>query len=84
MYPDLEEVIQEVRIWSITHYVEVCLNYIINQPIFGACQEGMQKQGSSHHQFWWDQSFSLMDDPSVGVDDDNDKDMDHQFDWGAK
>ncbi|KAL7427305.1 hypothetical protein ACHAXH_001295 [Discostella pseudostelligera] len=49
-YPDTDAVTESVGVCSISHYVEVCQqhisNYIVNQPIFNACRDGVRRLGS--------------------------------------
>ena len=77
-YPDTDAVMKTVGLRSISHYVEVrrqhIFNFIVTRPIFNACRGGVRRRGSSHCQFWWDQSLSLKDDPPAGVDDSDDED----------
>ncbi len=62
-YPNLEAVLQEVGLQTIRHYIGVrwqhIANFIVNQPIFQLCLEGVWKHGSAPHQFWWEQPFDL-------------------------
>ena len=86
-YPDTEEVMKEVGLQSISHFVEVrrqhIFNFIVNRPIFHLCREGVRKRGSSHRLFWWDQPMTLTDDLPAGVDDYEDDDEDDDKDDGA-
>jgi hypothetical protein len=63
MYPNSEAVLQEVRLQTIHHYIGVhwqhVANFIVNQPIFQLCLEGVRKRGSAPPQFWWEQPLDL-------------------------
>ncbi len=45
------------------HYIGVrwqhVANFIVNQPIFQLCLEGVRKRGSAPHLFWWEQPLDL-------------------------
>ncbi len=62
-YPNLEKVLQDVGLQSISHYFGVrrqhIANYIVNQPIFQLCLEGVRKCGSAPYQFWWEQPLDI-------------------------
>jgi hypothetical protein len=57
------EVLDEVRLKTIAHYIGVhrqhIASYIVNKPIFQSCVDGVRRRGSSVHQFWWAQSMDL-------------------------
>ncbi len=62
-YPNSEAVLQEVGLQTIRHYIGVSwqhvANFIVNQPIFQLCLEGVRKRGSAPRQFWWEQPLDL-------------------------
>ncbi len=62
-YPNLEQVLQEVGLQTISHYIGVrwqhLASFIVNRPIFQLCQEGVRKRGSAACQFWWEQPLDL-------------------------
>jgi hypothetical protein len=62
-YPNSEKVLRDVGLQSISHCIGVrrqhIANFIVNQPIFQLCLEGVRKRGSAHHQFWWEQPFDI-------------------------
>ncbi len=62
-YPNSEQVLQEVGLHTISHYIGVrrqhVANFIVNRPIFQLCQEGVRKRGSAACQFWWEQPLDL-------------------------
>jgi hypothetical protein len=62
-YPNSEAVLREVGLQTINHYIGVhwqhVANFIVNQPIFQLCLEGVRKRGSAPHQFWWEQPLDL-------------------------
>ena len=62
-YPNSEAVLREVGLQTIHHYIGVhwqhVANFIVNQPIFQLCLEGVRKRGSAPCQFWWEQPLDL-------------------------
>ena len=62
-YPNSEQVLREVGLQTISHYIGVrwqhVANFIVNRPIFQLCQEGVRKRGSAACQFWWEQPLDL-------------------------
>ena len=58
-YPSSDDVLEEVGLFSISHYVQVrrqtIANYIVDRPILTFCREGERLGGSSPRQFWWEQ-----------------------------
>ena len=84
-YPALDEVLEELGLQSILHYVEVRRNtiarFIVNRPIFGFCVGADRLRGSSPRQWWWEQSMDLdraralvLDDAVVASDDEGSMD----------
>ncbi len=63
MYPNSADVLKDVGLNPIVHYIAVrwrhIANHIVNKPIFLMCVSGGRRQGSSIHQFWWEQSMDL-------------------------
>ena len=63
VYPRSEDVLEEVGLHSIEHYIrvrrETIFNHIINRPIFDLCRQAERRRGSAPCQFWWDQDFNL-------------------------
>ncbi len=62
-YPNLEKVLWDVGLQSISHYIGVqrqhIANFIVHWPIFQLCLEGVRKRGSMPRQFWWEQLLDL-------------------------
>ncbi len=62
-YPNSEQVLREVGLQTISHYIGVCrqhvASFIVNRPIFQICQEGLRRRGFSACQFWWEQPLDL-------------------------
>ena len=62
-YPSSEDVLEEVGLFSMTHYIEVRIqtiaNFIVIRPIFEYCMEAERRRGSSPRQFWWEQPMDL-------------------------
>ena len=62
-YPATSDVLEEVGLYSIAHYIEVrrdtISNFIVHRPIFERCQGARRRRGTAPRQFWWDQSFDL-------------------------
>jgi hypothetical protein len=62
-YSNSGEVLMDVGLKTIAHYIAVrwqhIANYIVNKPIFLTCVSGGRRQGSSVRQFWWEQSMDL-------------------------
>ena len=54
-YPASADVMEEVGLHSIAHYIEVrrqtIANFIVNRPIFGFCQGRRRRRGSAPRQF---------------------------------
>eukprot|EP00957_Ditylum_brightwellii_P205503 15344161-Ditylum_brightwellii.AAC.1 len=59
IYPATEEVLEEVGLQRVQHYIEVhrqtIANWIVDCPIFKFCEEAERKRGSMPRQYWWDQ-----------------------------
>jgi hypothetical protein len=55
-YPSNTRALKKVGLYTIEHYIGVrwqtISNYIVNQPIFEHCQNGVRKRGSSPRIFW--------------------------------
>jgi len=62
-YPNSAEVLDEVGLKTIAHYIGVrrqhIASYIVDKPIFQSCVDGVRRRGSSARQFWWAQSMDL-------------------------
>ena len=62
-YPSSEDVLEEVGMRTISHYIEVrrqtIAAFIVNRPIFSFCTAGERRRGSSPRQFWWEQPMDL-------------------------
>ncbi len=62
-YPNLMQVLEDVGLKTIAHYIAVrqqhIANYIVSKPIFTRCVDGVRKRGSSNRHFWWEQSMDL-------------------------
>jgi hypothetical protein len=62
-YPNSTEVLDEVRLKTIAHYIserrQHIASYIVDKPIFQSCVDGVRRRGSSVCQFWWAQSMDL-------------------------
>ena len=62
-YPLSKDVLEEVGLFTIEHYIEVrrqtICNYIVDRPIFSHCMDGVRKRGTSPRQWWWEQSMDL-------------------------
>ncbi len=62
-YPNLAQVLEDVGLKTVAHYIAVrwqhIANYIVNKPIFMTCVDGVRRRGSSNHHFWWEQSMDL-------------------------
>ncbi len=62
-YPNSAYVPKDVGLETIAHYIAVrwqhIAYYIVNKPIFLTCVSGGRRQGSSIHQFWWEQLIDL-------------------------
>jgi hypothetical protein len=60
-YPNLAQVLEDVGLKTVAHYIAVCwqhiANYILNKPIFTMCMDGVRRRGSSNRHFWWEQSM---------------------------
>jgi hypothetical protein len=62
-YPNSVQVLEDVGLKTVAHYIAVrwqhIANYIVNKPIFTTCVDGVRRQGSSKCHFWWEQSMDL-------------------------
>ena len=62
-YPNSTEVLDEVGLKTVAHYIGVrrqhIASYIVDKPIFQSCLNGVRRRGSSVRQFWWAQSMDL-------------------------
>jgi hypothetical protein len=62
-YPNSAQVLEDVGLKTVAHYIAVCwrhiANYIVNKPIFTTCVDGVRRRGSSNRHFWWEQSMDL-------------------------
>ena len=62
-YPNSTEVLDEVGLKTIAHYIGVhrqhIASYIVDKPIFHSCVDGVRRRGSSVRQFWWAQPIDL-------------------------
>jgi hypothetical protein len=70
-YSSNTQALKKVGLYTIEHYIGVrwqtISNYIVNQPIFEHCQNGVRKRGSSPRMFWWDQSMHLDEEAPDGA-----------------
>jgi hypothetical protein len=62
-YPNSAQVLEDVGLKTVAHYIAVrrrhIANYIVNKPIFTTCVDGVRRRGSSNRHFWWEQSMDL-------------------------
>ena len=62
-YPASVDVLEEVGLHSVEHYIGVrrqtIANFIVNRPIFAYCVEGVRRRGTSPRQWWWEQPMDL-------------------------
>ncbi len=62
-YPNSTELLDEVGLKTIAHYIGVrrqhVASYIVDKPIFLSCMDGVRRRGSSVHQFWLTQPMNL-------------------------
>jgi hypothetical protein len=62
-YPNSVQVLEDVGLKTVAHYIAVLrqhiVNCIINKPIFKTCVDGGRRRGSSNRHFWWEQSMDL-------------------------
>ncbi len=65
------QALKKVGLYTIEHYIGVrwqtISNYIVNQPVFKHCWNGVRKRGSSPCMFWWDQSMHLDEEAPDGA-----------------
>ena len=61
-YPSSKDVLEEVGLYTIDHYIgvrrESISSFIRVRPIFQLCMDGQRKRGSSSHALWWEQQLS--------------------------
>ena len=62
-YPASALALEEVGLETIRYYIQVqrqhIAAYIVDQPIFGFCEEGVRKQGATSRTWWWEQPMEL-------------------------
>ena len=62
-YPSSKDVLEEVGLYTIDHYIgvrrESISSYIRDRPIFQLCMEGQRKRGSSPHCLRWEQQLDV-------------------------
>jgi hypothetical protein len=62
-YPSLKDVLKEVGLWTINHYIGVCWEtiacFIVDQPLFALCRDWERKRGSTRCTFWWEQPMLI-------------------------
>jgi hypothetical protein len=62
-YPNLAQVLEDVGLKTVAHYIAIrwqhIANYIVNKPIFTTCVDGVRRRGSSNRHFWWEQLMDL-------------------------
>ena len=62
-YPPSEEVLEELGLHPIVHYIEVrrqtVASFIVNWPIFDFCMDRERRRRTSPRQFWWEQPMDL-------------------------
>ena len=55
--------LEKVGSETLGYYIQVqrqhIAAYIVDQPIFGFCEEGMRKQGTTPQTWWWEQPMDL-------------------------
>ena len=60
-YPATEDVLEEVGLYSIDHYIGVrrqtITKYILERPIFDLCKNEDRRPGTSPRLLWWEQSL---------------------------
>ena len=73
-YPASSDVLEEVGLHSIRHYIDVrratIAKWVAGRPILKKCKEGARRRGSTPHLYWWEQSMSL-DKPVVSAGEDD-------------
>jgi hypothetical protein len=64
-YPVTEEVLEEVGLHSMEHYIcvrrDTITQYIATRPMLELCQGAERLRGSSPRHFWWEQPMSLVE-----------------------
>ena len=63
VYPRSTDVLEEVGLQTMEHYVrqrrQTIVAWVVDRPLFAACQEGKRKRGTPQHLWWWEQEMSL-------------------------
>jgi hypothetical protein len=72
VYPKLADVLEECKMNTIAEYIQVrrqtIATYVATRPIFKACVESEQRQGSMPRQWWWEQPMCLDTLDAIGSD----------------
>ena len=64
IYPQWNDVLEEVRLFLTAHYVQISrrqtiTNFIISGSILGSCWDVMKMRGTSAHRYWWKQPMDF-------------------------
>jgi hypothetical protein len=74
-YPSSKDVLKEVGLRMINHYIgvrqETIAPFIVDRPLFALCREGERKRGLVRCTFGWEQPLSIDDTESLPGDDDD-------------
>jgi hypothetical protein len=71
VYPASSDVLHECGMHTITHYIsvwqETILQYVVDRPIYEACKAGERRRGSAPRQWWWEQMICIDDNDADGA-----------------
>ena len=62
-YPETAKALEECGLHSVEHYIGVrrrtIAAWVVDRPLFGMCERGERRRGSSSHLYWWEQPLDL-------------------------
>ena len=73
-YPSTEDALEECGLKTMQEYIDVRRStvaaWIVDRPIYEACEGAERKRGSAPRQWWWEQELGLDLEDAIGSDED--------------